>query len=247
MLSTGTDYSKEAEIVGRLQEFNVKGAVLFPVVTNPAEMAHYSQMILSCPYPVVLIELALPGMGRPLVVGDGMHAGYTMTRCLLDQGLRRIGFLAHYAWAPYIRDRYLGYRQAMEEAGLSIDERTVHLDPAMTPDFEDPTREPQQIAATYLDQNQDLEGVVCAMDFLALGLIEAARAKGSAVPRDLKVTGIDDIGVAASAAVPLTTYHMPYEIMGSRAFELLDEQMNGRRASRLEVQVRGELVRRVSA
>ncbi|MEJ0000598.1 MAG: hypothetical protein WDO13_16415 [Verrucomicrobiota bacterium] len=65
MLSTGTDFRKEAEIVGRLGEFNVRGAALFPVITNPAEMAYYSRMILSCPFPLVLVELALPGMGVP--------------------------------------------------------------------------------------------------------------------------------------------------------------------------------------
>lgn len=247
MLSAGTDFRKEAEMVGRLAEFNVKGAVLFPVITNPTEMAYYSQMILACPFPVVLVELAIPGMGRPAVVVDGLHAGYTMTRHLLDQGLRRIGFVAHYAWAPFIRDRYLGYRQAMEEAGVAENADWVHLQPDMNPNFDDPLDESVQIGESYLKKNKKLEGIVCSSDFMALGLMKAASRCGVSIPGDVKITGVDDYEMAASAAVPLTTYHVPYETMGRRAFEMLNARMKGDVSAVAESQVRGHIVVRKSA
>lgn len=245
-LSAGTDFRKEAEIVGRLAEFNVKGAVLFPVITNPEEMAYYSQMILSCPFPVVLVELNLPGMRRPAVVIDGLHAGYTMTRRLIDQGLKRIGFFAHYAWAPFIRDRYLGYRQAMEEAGLVVDESRVMLESEMNPNFEDPTAEPQQMAERFVAQCTDADGVVCSSDFMALGLIQALKAKGISVPEQLKVTGMDDNGIASANGNAVTTYRVSFEEMGRKAFESLNLLMQGKPLPAHEVQIRGELLVRQS-
>jgi DNA-binding LacI/PurR family transcriptional regulator len=248
MLSAGTNFRQEAEIIGRLGEFNVKGAVLFPVITNPTEMAYYSQMILVCPFPVVLVELILPGMGRPAVVVDGLHAGYTMTRHLLDQGLRRIGFLAHYAWAPFIRDRYLGYRQALEEAGIAENPDWVLLESGMNPDFEDPLQEPARIARSYLEKcDRNLEAVVCSSDFMAIGLLRQVKLQGWKVPGDLKITGIDDYSIAASASPALTTYRVPYELLGRKAFELLNAQMNAGAHPASEVQVRGEIVVRKSA
>ncbi|XHR30940.1 MAG: LacI family DNA-binding transcriptional regulator [Chthoniobacteraceae bacterium] len=247
MLSAGTDFRKEAEIVGRLGEFNVKGAVLFPVITNPTEMAFYSQMILACPFPVVLAELTIPGMGRSSVAVDGLHAGYTMTRHLIDQGLRRIGFLAHYAWAPFIRDRYMGYRQALEEAGIAENQDWVLLESRMNPDFEDPLAEPTRIAQSYLDRNSKMEGVVCASDFMALGLLQAAQNRGLNVPGDLKITGVDDYEIAATASVPLTTYRVSYETLGGKAFDLLNAQMSAGSHSSTESLVRGAIVIRESA
>ena len=247
MLSAGTDYRKEAEIIGRLGEFNVKGAVLFPVITTPTEMAYYSQMILSCPFPVVLVELSISGMGLSSVVVDGFHAGYTMTRHLLDKGIRRIGFLAHYAWTPFIRDRYLGYRQALEGAGLAEDESCILLEPTMNPNFEDPLTEPYQIAQRFLEKEPKVDAVVCASDFMALGLMRAAQEKGLRIPKDLKITGIDDYESAAAASPALTTYHVPYETLGKKAFELLNAQMSKGSGRAIEKQVRGEIIVRQSA
>lgn len=244
MLSAGTDFHKEAEIVGRLDEFNVKGAVLFPVITNPTEMAYYSQMILSCPFPVVLVELSLPGMGRPCVVVDGLHAGWTMTRHLLDRGLRRIGFVANYAWAPFVRDRYLGYRQAMEEAGIPVDDSCVMLESVVTPDFQNPVEEASRIAGSYLEKSgEKIEGIVCAFDFMALAMLEESKRRNL----HLAVTGIDDYDIATASKPSLTTYRVPYETLGAKAFELLNQQMSGGTAHPLEIQVRGECIVRESA
>lgn len=248
MLSTESDFRKEAEIVGRLGEFNVNGAVLFPVITSPTEMAYYTQMILACPFPVVLAELAIPGMGRPAVVVDGLHAGYTMTRHLIDRGLRRIGFLTHYAWTPFMRDRYLGYRQALEEAGIPVNDEWVRLESRIKADFEDPVKDPARTAQDYLAKHgHELEGVVCSCDYIALGLLQEAQRMGINVPRDLKIVGIDDHELAATSTPKLTTYRVPYEMLGRKAFELLSAQMNGDALPTSEVQVRGTLVVRESA
>ncbi|XHR30937.1 MAG: substrate-binding domain-containing protein [Chthoniobacteraceae bacterium] len=247
MLSTGTDFRKEAEIIGHLAEFDVKGAVLFPVILTPADLAYYTQMLLACHFPVVLVEMNIAGMGCPAIVLDGLHAGYTMTKHLLGQGLKKIGFLANYAWSSIVREKYLGYHQAMEEAGLGDSESLVHLDPSMTPRFNDPLREPIELAHTYLKSHPGVEGIVCSVDYIALGMIRAAQELGLQVPGDLKVTGIDDFALAHEGPLGVTTYHVPYETIGRRAFESLNKIIAGHQPLLTEAQVRGELVVRQSA
>ncbi|WP_081721842.1 LacI family DNA-binding transcriptional regulator [Geminisphaera colitermitum] len=248
MLSTGTDFRREAEAVGRLGEFDVKGAVLFPVILTPQDHAYYSRMVLACKFPVVLVEINMLGVRRPAVTVDGLHAGLTMTRHLLQQRLRRVGFLANYAWSPSARDKHLGYRQAMEEAGLSSDSATLtHLDPEMTPRFDDPLADPLRIGHEYLDTHPDIEGVVCSSDYLALGLMQAAHERGLRVPDDIRITGMDDFSIAASAGVPLTTYRISYEKMGERAFAMLSLLLENKKPPLLETQIRGELITRASA
>ena len=243
LLSTDTNLRKESEIVGRLSEFDVKGAVVYPVLPEPVDQIYFGQMLLACRFPVVLVEVNLPGFGRPAVVVDGFHAGYTMTRHLLSGGARRIGFLSNYAWTPFIRDRYLGYRQAMEEAHLAMPASGVLLASVMHPNFSDPVAESRDLARQFLvkagvtpasclrggvqepvpvGRAGGLDAVLCANDFLALGCLEAARELGLAVPERLKVVGIDDYALAAQADPPLTTYHIPYEQMGREAFGILN-------------------------
>ena len=61
--------------------------------------------------------------------------------------------------------------------------------------------------------------VVAASDLQALGVLEAARLAGMAVPRDLSVTGYDDIHLAAYSG--LTTVRQPLEPSGQRGSEIL--------------------------
>ncbi len=245
LLTTGLDARKEAEIIERLGEFDVKGAVLYPVATDPEMELHYRQMILACPFPVVLVELNFPGAQRPSVVSDGLHAGYTMTRYLIEQKATRIGFVTNYASASYLRDRYLGYRQAMNEAGLG--EGFAHLEPSMHPDFTDPLRENAAVARVFLEKYPDVEAVVATTDFMAWGVIRAARELGRRVPEDLKVVGIDDYQQHAHDTLPLTTYHIPYTEMGRQAFLQLNQILNGQSPDAQETQLRGHLIVRQSA
>lgn len=247
MLTTGMDFRKEAEIVGRLGEFNVRGAVIYPVISSPQDQVYYMQMILACSYPVVLVGVNLPGLGRPGVVADGQHAGYTMTKRLLDQGTRKIGFLANYSWVPSVRDRYLGYRQAMSEAGMGDDQTYVQLESKMTPRFNNPLEEPTMLARTYLKRHPDVEGVVCADDFLAHGCLQVARDLGVDVPGRMKIVGIGDFRLLPPIAPSLTTYHVPFEQMGRQSFETLRAAIKEPSPEANESLVRGYIVSRDSA
>lgn len=246
MLSAGADYKEEPDLIGRLSEFDVRGAVVYPILLSQQDQIHFCQMLAASKFPIVLVDVNLPGMGCPAVVADGFHAGYTMTRHLLDKGLKRIGFFSNYSWTPFMRDRYSGYRWALDEAKISHHAEWGMLESGMHLNLEDPLRESTELARVFLKTCGKLDGVVCANDFLALGLINAAHEQGLRVPEDLKVTGIDDYATLPDI-VSLTTYRIPYEEMGRRAFKTLSEVLDRQSSSVLEIQLRGELVVRQSA
>lgn len=244
MLGSGMDFRKEAEVIGRLGEFDVKGAVLYPIITNPADDIYYRQMILACPFPVVLVAANLPGVGRSSVVSDGLHAGYTMTKHLLAKGCRKIGFVSNGAAGPSMRDRYLGYRQAMDETSPRTD--YSYLEPKMRPDYDDPLKENYMVACRFFEKYPDMQAVVCGTDFMAWGLIQAAKERGLSVPEDLKVVGIDDHAQRQNASHSLTTYHIPFEEMGSQSFHLLQALIENSETKNQEMQLRGHIVVRES-
>lgn len=247
-LMTGVDYKKEAEFIARLSEFDVRGAVVYPIIPTPQDQVHFSQLLVESKFPVVLAEVSLAGLGSSSVGIDGFHAGYTMTKYMIGRGRKRIGFLANFAWTPSIRDRYRGYRWALEEAGMSEPVGGVHLDSAMHPNFQDPLAEPTAMARAFLDRAGKLDSIVCADDFMALGCIAAAQERGWCVTSDLLVSGIGDYSaLTASCAVPLTTYRIPFEEMGGRSFAMLDRILSAETSSPEECLIRGEIVVRQSA
>jgi GntR family transcriptional regulator, arabinose operon transcriptional repressor len=242
-LATGPDYRKEIEMLGRLSEFDVRGCVISPSIMTFEDRIHFSQILLSRKVPYVLAGLSFPGSGVPSVDMDGFHAGFTVTQHLLSLGARKIGFFASNMLAPIARDKYLGYRRAMEDAGLAVESAPDCAEMTEHADYDDPTAEPMEMARAYLKKHETLDGVVCLYDFLALGLIKAALELGLRVPEDLKVVGVDGFGESEG----LTTYRVPYEQIGSLAVRLLDRLVNGEKLERLEFQLPGELIVRKSA
>lgn len=258
MLTTGVDFRREAEMIARLGEDDVRGLAVYPVIASAEDHLYYMQTILACPLPVVLTEVNLPGVGRPVVMADGLHAGREATRHLIAQGARRIGFLANYGWVPMVRDRYLGYRLAMEEAGLantavpaeSGPSQRVRLDVRMRPKFDDPLSEPEVLAREFLEIHPDLEAVVCGDDFLAHGCLQVARELGWPVPGRLRVIGIDGLQSLPAARPSLTCYRVPFERIGEEAFFLLRQAAEAGHAVAAkcpsERAIRGELIVRRS-
>jgi GntR family transcriptional regulator of arabinose operon len=248
MLTTGLDYQKEAEFIARLSEFDVRGAVVYPIIPTSQAQVHLSQMIVNSKFPVVLAELNLPGLGCSSVVIDGFHVGYAMTKHMVSRGAKRIGFFSNFSWAPSMRDRYQGYRWALEEVGLGEPADGVFLDPSMNPDFQDPLAEPTALARRFLESAGKLDAVVCADDFLALGCMAAAQQLGLKIPDDILVSGVHDYSsLPSSQGVPLTTYRIPFDELGRKSFAMLDRVIGGKAASPQELLIRGEIVIRKSA
>src|SRR5207237_3518569 len=77
-------------------------------------------------------------------------------------------------------------------------------------------------AALALLGEEPFDGVFCATDLLALGFLDAARAKfGRRVPDDLSVIGFDDIPQAGWSAYRLTTFHQPVASLTRAVLEML--------------------------
>jgi LacI family transcriptional regulator len=88
--------------------------------------------------------------------------------------------------------------------------------------------------------------VICGNDVLAVGALSEAKRIGMNVPRDVSITGYDDIDLSTVTDPPLTTVHVPHRRMGQAAARLLLDRMSGtvegyRVAFETEIVERGSL------
>ena len=68
--------------------------------------------------------------------------------------------------------------------------------------------------------------VVCGNDVLAAGAIVRAKQLGVDIPREVSITGFDDIALASAVTPALTTISVPQEAMGRAAAHLLLQSLN---------------------
>jgi DNA-binding LacI/PurR family transcriptional regulator len=88
--------------------------------------------------------------------------------------------------------------------------------------------------------------LLCANDVLAMGALHAIREQGLEVPRDLSITGYDDIPASAYLHPPLTTIDIKPSVIGSEAADMLFGLIEGYRGKDMRRVIPGKLVVRES-
>lgn len=143
------------------------------------------------------------------------------TRYLLTLGHRQIAFIGGQASSPISIDRKRGYEQALLQAGVTPSRKLcAQGDFSMAAGV----RGVELIFAA----GEPFTAVLCASDEIAIGVLQAAKARGFRVPQDLSIIGFDNIIFSQYMDPPLTTVAQPQEDLGREAMMLLlnifDEQ-----------------------
>jgi LacI family transcriptional regulator len=190
--------------------------------------------------PLVVIDpLNLPQTRVTSVGSTNFAGGLAATQHLLGLGHRRIAYLGGLATAACNQARLHGYRAAMEAAGAPVPQsyvRAAHFH----------YHEGVAGGAALFELPEVPTAIFAGCDEIALGVLEAARARGLRVPEDLSIVGFDDTQIARMASPPLTTVRQPLREMGGVAVRTALRLAAGERIDSHHVELATELVVRSS-
>jgi len=211
-----------------------------------ASMSPFGTEILSAKsrrrLPIVIgCETISPELAEfPSVHIDNVAAAKEATNYLISQGHRRIAMIYGQASSLLTKDREYGYRAAMNQARLAIEEGWV---------VEGELSIEGAIRATrkLLNHQHRPTAVFCANDEMAIGCLHAVKSASLCVPDDISVMGFDDIRYAEVTDPPLTTIGQPAEEIGERVmYRLCREIEDGRNGETTPEIVPHELIVRQS-
>ncbi|GGY99420.1 LacI family transcriptional regulator [Streptomyces nitrosporeus] len=138
------------------------------------------------------------------------------------------------------RCRLLGYRKALEDAGLGEVSSLV-----AEGDFTEASG--RRAMAGLIERHPEIDAVFAASDSMAAGALAALHAAGRRVPQDVAVAGFDDFELAGQTEPPLTTVRQPLEEIGRTMVRLLLEEMDRPEVAWRHVILRTRLVVRESS
>ncbi|GAB2728716.1 LacI family DNA-binding transcriptional regulator [Streptomyces bullii] len=127
--------------------------------------------------------------GRPSVYVDDVAGALRGTRHLLHLGHRRIAFVQSVSARGFSfssHERLLGYRQALTEAGVPLDDDLVVATPAGD------KRGAAEAVGRLLSLREPPTAVFAEQDEIAVAVIWTLRATGIEVPGQMSVLGFDD-------------------------------------------------------
>jgi LacI family transcriptional regulator len=226
---TGDKLGWERRYLSRLSGTLVDGAVL---VTPSVLDVRFDA-------PVVAVDPHTGPSGLPTVDSDNLRGARLATEHLLSLGHRRIALLTGREDLQSARLRERGFREAMADAGVPVDEELVQPG-----DYDAVV---SAAAATRVLQSQTPPtAVFAANDTAAMATVDAARALGLRVPDDVSVVGFDNIPESALSSPPLTTVNQPIKVMGRQAIEMLVRLMRADELDKTHVTLDTHLVVRGS-
>lgn len=166
--------------------------------------------------PVVMIDDQREPSDLPWINADNRGGAYAAVRHLIAHGHQRIAHIEGPMNYLCSRERYEGYRQAMAEAGLTID-------PALVLEAQFGQEDGQAAAHKLfaLPPDQRPTAIFSGNDGMAYGALAAAEQCGLRIPEDVALVGFDDFSASSLVRPALTTVKQPFHEMGRKGIELL--------------------------
>ncbi len=170
------------------------------------------------------------------VDSDNFEVAYKLTEHLIERGCKKIGFVSGPFYFTVSQDRLEGYRDALERKNIPFDETIVKYG-----DFSE--KNGYENGIKLLEKGVD--GILCCDDFIAIGVLKAAKEKKVKIPQEVKVAGCNNSPFTSHTHPSLTTFDIfPYNL-GEKAAEKIVKLLKGEKVEERTI-VKGELIIRES-
>ena len=205
--TSGDDPDDEIQAVERLLDRNVDSVILATARLDDTLPASLRQKGLRH-----ALVLRTDGTS-PSSLGDDFQGGYFAVRHLVDLGHRDIAIITGPEFTSSAHDRVAGAKQALEEAGISIDASKII--------FASYGIEAGIAFGKELLAHDPPTAIFAANDNIAIGIMTAAEQAGLKIGRDLSIVGYNDIPLAERLPVSLTSVRVPFDNIAETALDLL--------------------------
>jgi DNA-binding LacI/PurR family transcriptional regulator len=200
----------------------VNGLFISPVYRMEPEARIY-QELRARQTPVVLLGPPAPFCAGFISVQiEELVASYMVTQHLLKLGHKRIAFLTGPPAAPWGRERFEGYRRALREADMEVDDRLVFQAGST---LEDGVKAALQMA----NEKSDATAIQAVNDLVAIGCASTLLDQHIRIPQDLSIAGFGNVLTAEHFRVPLTTVRQPKFRLGTAAMDAMMQLLAGQR------------------
>jgi LacI family transcriptional regulator len=171
--------------------------------------------------PMVFVDRWIRGVDVPVVRADGQEAVRELVAHLHRLGHRRLAIIAGPAATTTGSERVAAFRAALAEYGLALPD-------AYTGQGDFQADSGRRVTEGFLDLPEPPEVIFAADNLMALGALDAIRARGLRVPDDVALAAFDDIPWFVHTDPPITAIAQPTGELGRAAVRALIDRIEGR-------------------
>ncbi|MFC3747787.1 LacI family DNA-binding transcriptional regulator [Paenibacillus sp. GCM10012306] len=217
-----TDSSMESELhyLDLFRRLGTRGNILVGSVPQQEHL----ELIAASAVPCVLAGQASQIPSLPSVHLDNITASYEAVTYLIQKGHRSIAMIRAAGESSVGGDRYLGYRQALEDAGIPVKESWVVESGFSVEDG-------RLAMSNILNSGEQPTAVFCSTDWMAVGAMNYLIDSGLRIPEDVAVFGFDNSYVASLVRPKLSSVEYSGTEIGRTATRTLIKLIKGEAVS----------------
>ncbi|MFI6389840.1 LacI family DNA-binding transcriptional regulator [Nonomuraea sp. NPDC050547] len=216
LANTDEDLEKEQRSIEVAAAENMAGVILSPASATRTSISLLAERGI----PVVTVDRRLQTAKVDRVGVNNVKAAQDAVLRLVDQGCRRIGFIAGPTEVTTAVDRLAGYRHGLRAAGLAYRRELV-----VRGDYR--IEGGRAAAAGLLRLKPGPDALFVSNNLMALGAATALREYGLRYPEDITLAVFDDMRWALGLSDAMTLISQPTYEIGRLAVELLLRRVSG--------------------
>lgn len=216
-------YQKEVSGLEHLKWKLVDG--LLVSLSNETEDLRHFEETMQLGVPVVFFDRIPESIKTHKVVVDNEGGSYQLVKHLLKQGYGRIAHITSSPQLSITQTRLNGYKKALRESGLPIDEAYIKY----CPHGGGNETEIRQAVEELLRLKKRPDAITTASDRITLKVFSILKEKGIAIPKTIAVGGFSNFSEPQLFSPPLTTVVQSAFDMGKKATELLLKLIESKR------------------
>ncbi|MDC1081131.1 LacI family DNA-binding transcriptional regulator [Flavobacteriaceae bacterium] len=221
ILCSEESYELEKVQIQRLLSKNVDG-VFLSIADKTHDMTHIQNIIDNGTNLVIFDKYSKLTTCSSVVIND-RKAAYTAVKHLIKKGKKRIAHFRGPLLPQNSIDRFLGYKQALEDHGIEYDKNLVFICDEIN------NSEGYDHAQTILDQKLDVDAIFAVADLPAIGAIKCLLENRIKIPDQIAVMGFSNWMISSLITPSLSTIDQPGELMGRKAFKVFIEERKSKK------------------
>ena len=171
--------------------------------------------------PLVFFDRIVEEIPAHKIVIDDFGGAYRATQHLIEQGRKKVAHIGGPLNLQIYAKREAGYRQAISDAGLQINEDLI-LHNSLT------RKDGLNAIKRILQTKERPDAIFCANDTTALSVIIHLKEKGIKIPEDIAIVGFSNEPFSELVTPSISTIKQPGFEMGQKAAELLIKQIGSK-------------------
>ena len=205
------EQEKELSILKDLEQSQWVDGIILSAARESEESVAYLNAVGK---PYVLIGRTVGSPPKAWVDNDNVTATYNATKRMLEKGYRRITFIGGSIEFRVNKDRLEGYKKAMAEAKIPMNDRMIFL--------RDDTEENGAAGMAYFLADGTPDAVVTTDDLIAFG---ASQTGYEATGRFIPVVGFNNTAISKYRNPAFSSVEIYADLLGQHAVKMLIDQL----------------------